>query len=228
MKQLLKRALDGIAWRVAQAVNTEVCGELGKALSSTSAKIEKHTSPVVKLAQRVLFQQWQELAITGRPLPSIWDVGFRNLSQFDEDGLLLYLLAITGIKTRRFVDIGCGDAGLNSNVANLLFNWGYFGVGIDGSPEAVERAKKLHAGHPDTWAYPSRFVCGMVKRETINDLLAEAGATGEVDVLSIDIDGNDYWVWDALQVVSPRIVVVETHIEFGLESIVVPYDPAYV
>jgi len=51
---------------------------------------------------------------------------------------------------------------------------------------------------------------------------------GGVDVMSIDIDGNDYWIWDALTVVEPRVVIIETHIEFGMNSIVVPYDKDYV
>lgn len=47
-------------------------------------------------------------------------------------------------------------------------------------------------------------------------------------MLSIDIDGNDYWIWDALEVVTPRVVIIETHVEFALRSIVVPYGPDYV
>ena len=46
--------------------------------------------------------------------------------------------------------------------------------------------------------------------------------------MSIDIDGNDYWVWDAISVTSPKAVIIETHIEFGLKNIVVPYDKDYV
>ncbi|MCX5829848.1 MAG: hypothetical protein NTV58_17915, partial [Deltaproteobacteria bacterium] len=47
-------------------------------------------------------------------------------------------------------------------------------------------------------------------------------------LMSMDIDGNDYWIWDALTVVEPRVVIIETHIEFGMNSIVVPYDKDYV
>ena len=50
---------------------------------------------------------------------------------------------------------------------------------------------------------------------------------GGVDLLSIDIDGNDYWIWDALTVVAPRVVIIETHVEFGMHSIVVPYNKDY-
>ena len=46
--------------------------------------------------------------------------------------------------------------------------------------------------------------------------------------MSIDIDGNDYWIWDALEAVNPRVVVIETHVEFGMNNIVVPYSAGYV
>lgn len=46
-------------------------------------------------------------------------------------------------------------------------------------------------------------------------------------MLSIDIDGNDFLIWDALTVIEPRVVIIETHIEFGMASIVVPYDKDY-
>jgi hypothetical protein len=58
-------------------------------------------------------------------------------------------------------------------------------------------------------------------------IIEEHGLAGEVDLVSIDLDGNDYWIWDALTVIQPRVVIIETHIEFGLRSIVVPYDKDY-
>lgn len=68
----------------------------------------------------------------------------------------------------------------------------------------------------------------MVTRANINQIISDAGFSGEVDLLSIDIDGNDYWIWDALTCVRPRVVCIETHIEFGYRNIVVPYDENYV
>jgi len=53
------------------------------------------------------------------------------------------------------------------------------------------------------------------------------GLRGGVDLMSIDIDGNDYWIWDALTVVEPSVLIIETHIEFGMNSIVVPYGKDY-
>jgi hypothetical protein len=67
-----------------------------------------------------------------------------------------------------------------------------------------------------------------VTRETVNQLLETHGFTGELDLLSIDIDGNDYWVWEALTVCSPRLVVIEYNSLFGPDrAVVVPYDPRF-
>jgi hypothetical protein len=67
----------------------------------------------------------------------------------------------------------------------------------------------------------------MVTRENINDLLRMADVPDNPDLMSIDIDGNDYWVWDAIDCIKPKVVIIETHIEFGMRSIVVPYDKDY-
>ena len=66
-----------------------------------------------------------------------------------------------------------------------------------------------------------------ITAENINELVTEAGFSGNIGVCSIDIDGNDCWVWKALHVVSPAVVVIETHIEFGMQNIAVPYDRDY-
>ena len=72
--------------------------------------------------------------------------------------------------------------------------------------------------------YPPTFVQAIVQRENVNELIRGAGVSGVVDLLSIDIDGNDYWVWEALDAIAPRVVIVETNVAFGRRSIVVPYE----
>jgi hypothetical protein len=66
-----------------------------------------------------------------------------------------------------------------------------------------------------------------ITRENVNDLIRGAGFEGEVDLLSIDVDGNDYWLWEALDSVTPRFVVIEGHTELGLEDYVMPYEPGF-
>ena len=61
----------------------------------------------------------------------------------------------------------------------------------------------------------------------MNQLIEGAVFKGEDGLLCMDSDGNDYWVWDAIEVIEPRVVIIETHNEFGMNNIVVPYDAEY-
>jgi hypothetical protein len=67
-----------------------------------------------------------------------------------------------------------------------------------------------------------------VTAENIDGLIVDAGFGGDLGVLSIDIDGNDYWVWEAIRSAQPRIVVVEYNSVFGPDAaVVVPYTPTF-
>lgn len=188
-------------------------------------KVRERFSAAVQVQQRQLFLHYQQCKKDGC-LPLLSDTGFRVFSQFEEDGKLLYIFSVIGMTNKTFVEIGSDD-GINSNCANLHFNFGWHGLFIDGNEKAVKRGKKFYSRYPHPWNYPPRFACEMIRRENINEIIKQNGFEGEIGLLSIDIDGNDYWVWDALEVVRPQVVIIETHNEFGLEDIVVPYDPAY-
>ena len=200
-----------------------VVGRIAARLARDAEERER-TSPTVKLGLRSTYARYRRSALAGEPLPTAAEAGFRIFSQFDEDGVILLLLGAVGIGSSRFVDIGAGDGITGSNVANLAFNLGFHGLCIDAKAENVRRGTQAYASHPDTAFYPPVFRQAMVTRDNVNALVRDAGFSGEIDVLSIDIDGNDYWIWEALTSVSPRIVVVETHPEFGMRPIVVPYD----
>lgn len=189
--------------------------------------IDPRTSPATKLAMLAMHDQWRSRALTGQSLPKKLGGGARIYSQFEEDGILLYLDAVLEIEKKIFLDIGASD-GINSNCANLAMNLGYTGVFIEGSKDSVERGRRYYANHPDTQLWPPKFIEAFITRENINTLIAEAGLSGPIGVMSIDIDGNDYWVWEAVNVVESAVVVIETHIEFGMRDIVVPYDADYV
>ena len=177
------------------------------------------------VAQKQLFHFYKSVLEQGQNI-DLSTTGFRNYSQFEEDGLLLFILAAIGIKSRSFVDIGSAN-GINSNCANLALNFGFHGLFIDGDADLINEGRNYYKTHPDTWLYPPKFECAKVTRENINSLIKANGIGGVVDLLSIDIDGNDYWIWDALETVDPRVVIIETHIEYGMRSVVVPYDKNY-
>ncbi len=188
-------------------------------------KIRNRFIPSVQISQRQLYHYYQGLKQKGE-LPPISETGFRVFSQFEEDGKLLFIYSIIGMDPKTFVEIGADD-GVNSNSANLYFNFGWYGLFIDGNENAIKRGRKFFSKYPHSWFYKPTFVCSKVLRENVNQLIEKAGFKGEVGLLSIDIDGNDYWVWDAITVIEPRVVIIETHNEFGLRDIVVPYDANY-
>ena len=189
------------------------------------AKIRNRFIPSVQISQRQLYHYYQELARKNE-LPPLSQTGFRVFSQFEEDGKLLFIFSVIGMENKVFIEIGSDD-GVNSNSANLYFNFGWHGLFIDGNSKSIKRGKKFFKKYPHPWFFKPKFVCAKVTRENINRLIEEYGFKGEVGLLSIDIDGNDYWIWEAIKIIDPKVVIIETHNEFGLKNIVVPYDPDY-
>lgn len=188
-------------------------------------KIRNRFYPNVQIEQRRLYHYYRDLLKKNEPI-SLNETGFKVFSQFEEDGLLLYIFSLIGMTNKTFIEIGADD-GVNSNSANLYFNFGWNGLFIDGNSRSIRRGKKFYRKYPHPWFYQPKFICAKVTRENINHLIEKSGYHGEIGLLSIDIDGNDYWVWDAIKKVSPQVVIIETHREFGLNNIVVPYDPEY-
>lgn len=217
--------------RLKKVIKSRLYNTMTEALDHQAARaraqelLQQKSSPATQVALQHLFQFYRQAVSAGQRF-QLADVGLQVFSQFEEDGLLLYLFAALGIKYRRFVDIGSGD-GINSNCANWAVNFGWHGLFIDGDVDNIERGRRFYKDHPGTWLYPPVFIPAYVQRENINELIRKAGAAGPIDLLSIDIDGNDYWIWEALEAVDPRVVIIETHVEFGMHSIVVPYDKDY-
>ncbi len=151
--------------------------------------------------------RYRELVRSGGDLPSLREVGFRVFSDTDEDGILPYLFSVVGATDRRFVDIGASSP-WGSNTANLIRHHGWTGLLAEGDPRTVAATTRAYAQDPDL-RYPPQVVHSFVTAENVNDLLRDHGMTGEIDLLSIDIDGMDYWVWESVDAVNPRVVVIE-------------------
>lgn len=217
----LKKRIKGFIYGIVH----EALSDYGRSAARQKSPHSEKYSPSIKIAQRALYNYYQQAIKSGMRW-KLSETGFRVFSQFEEDGILLYIFAAIGKHNKIFVDIGSGN-GINSNCANLAINFGWHGLFLDGNPEHIAQGRAFYEKHPDTWAYPPRFLEAIIQRENINELISQAGISGIVDFVSIDIDGNDYWIWDALSVIEPRVVMIETHIEFGMRSIVVPYDKDY-
>lgn len=189
-------------------------------------KIKERFDSAVQIGQRQLYLSYREQKKNGN-LPNINETGFRVFSQFEEDGKLLFIFSVIGMTNKTFIEFGSDD-GVNSNSANLYFHHNWTGLFMDGNPKAVERGRHFFGKYPHPHTYPPKFKCTYLNRENINQLIESEGYSGEIGLLSIDIDGNDFWVWDAIDIVQPQVVIIETHNEFGLNDIVVPYDANYV
>lgn len=179
-----------------------------------------------QVGQRLLYLEYQRLA--PERLPGLDVAGFRVFSNADEDGILVYVFALVGMRSRVVVEIAFGSPD-GANATNLICNWGWSGVLVEGDPDLAASARAFFAGHRDTYVHPPVVVSDHVTVDNVNRLLADAGVSGEIDLLSIDLDGIDYWVWKALEVVRPRVVVVEFQNILGAQrSVTVPYRPDFV
>jgi len=134
--------------------------------------------------------------------------GFRTYSQNDEDGIIQEIFARIGIENSTFIEFGVED-GQQSNTALLLYK-GWRGLWIECSDKHYASISEFFKSqlHSDQLQVQREFV----DADNINGLIVKAGL-GDVDCLSIDIDGNDYWVWKAIEI-RPRVVVVEYNAKF--------------
>lgn len=169
----------------------------------------------------------QEIRNGIRPFDAIHEAGFRCYSEFEEDGILLYVLAAIGMTTRRIVEIGCGH-GAESMSTNLILNHGYKGYLFDGSASNVESAITYYESKKDCKLIRPEIRQAWITRENVNDELRSAGAVGEVDVFSLDIDGIDWHIWNAIEAIQPRLCVFETNDYIPDElSLTIPYSPDF-
>jgi hypothetical protein len=145
---------------------------------------------------------------------------FSFSSQSDEDGLVLAIFKRVGAVNKRFVEIGCGMNGGNSGF--LASECGWQGLMVDARDDAIRKIVVRFTGHRVTAKHRR------LTREDVNPFLVESGFSGEIDLLSIDIDGVDYWLWEGLSACSPRLVVIEYNWLFGADrSVTVPYSPEF-
>lgn len=141
--------------------------------------------------------------------------GYQAYSQNDEDGIIQEIYGRIGVETHTFVEIGV-DTGNECNTANLLVS-GWSGTWIEGNPLAVKAIQRDIM----PWAGKDLTVFNATaKVPNVNKLVG----TDPIDLLSIDIDHNDYWIWKAIDA-KPRVVVIEYNGTWRPPlSVTVPYD----
>jgi hypothetical protein len=176
-------------------------------------------------AQKNLIASWKQLQSAGVILP-LDQVGFSRFSEFEEDGHLLYLLTLAGSVSRTVVEISSQD-GRVCMATNLLVHHRWRGFLFDGDPVFVREGQRFFAAHPATRSAPPVMKAEWFTRENVNRVLAAAGVPDEVDVLSLDIDGNDLYLWSAMTM-RPRILICEFNNAVPSElALTIPYKPDF-
>jgi hypothetical protein len=148
-------------------------------------------------------------------------------SQNGEDGLLLHIFSHIGVTDRRLVEFGIED-GRECLARALVTHFGWSALLMDCEAANVADAKRFFHDESGIDASRVKIVQSFVTAENIDATLAANGFEGDIDLLAIDIDGNDFWVWKAISAVRPRVVTIEYNASFGPgESVTVEYDPAF-
>ena len=157
------------------------------------------------------------------PAAGLGQYEYSYLSQNGEDGIIRFLFDEIGFGTRRFVEFGFGPVQCNS--LRLMLQEGFKGLLMDGSRENCDffNAAAGKLGISGVKAH-----CTFLDRDNLNPTIIDHGISGEIDFLSLDVDGNDYWLWERLECVSPRVACIEYNAGIGPSlSLTVPYDPAF-
>jgi hypothetical protein len=154
----------------------------------------------------------------------ITDVEFQVFSQFGDDGIIQYLISKIDIPNKTFVEFGVENY-TEANTRFLLVNNNWKGLVIDGNQKNIDYIKSDQL----STLYQLYSKCAFITKDNINDLIAEMGFEQDLGLLSVDIDGNDYWVWKAIEVVKPIIVVSEYNADFGTTNPwTIPYQSDFV
>jgi hypothetical protein len=202
--------------------------------------LKRHLQPYINAALRV--EQFSTMSVRSslaalrteallateraRDPKRLLSFGFKGYSQNDEDGILQEIFQRISPAANTFIEIGVGWGGIENNTIYLLLS-GWRGLWVEAGAEAVSAIRKGLAEYIEGGQLS--LVHTFVDKENVDSLIRGAGFEGEVDLLSIDIDGNDYWIWEAISAVNPRVVVIEYNPTFRPPvSLVMEYGKDFV
>jgi hypothetical protein len=155
--------------------------------------------------------------------PRLADYEFRVFSQWGDDGIIQYLIRNLNIASKSFIEFGV-ESYREASTRFLLLHDNWRGLVIDGSQEYMDALRQEEV----YWRYDLTAVSSFVTPSNINSLISTHGFAGELGLLSVDIDGMDYWVWKSINVVSPAIVIAEYNSLFGPDrAVTLPLDEKF-
>lgn len=135
---------------------------------------------------------------------------FKIFSQWGDDGIIDFLVDYLEINNKTFIEFGVENY-RESNTRFLLLQRNWRGLIFDGSEKNIDYVKNDEI----YWKYDLTAQTAFITKDNINHLISANKFDGEIGLLHIDIDGNDYWVWDAINIIDPLIVIVEYNSVFG-------------
>lgn len=195
-----------------KTINKKINSIADKGVASISQEIES----LKLLNSKIIIEQIRQRGV----LHDIKEAEFSVFSQYGDDGIIQYLISVLGISSKIFIEFGVQDYS-ESNTKFLLMNNNWRGLIIDGGEDYINTVKQSNL----YWKYDLTAVHSFITKENINSLFNQYGFKDEIGILSVDIDGNDYWVWEAINTVKPIIVITEYNSVFGADhAITVPYD----
>lgn len=157
-------------------------------------------------------------------IESLDEVEFQVFSQRGEDGIIQYIISKIEIPNKIFIEFGV-ETYTESNTRFLLINNNWSGLVLDGSEKNINFIKKDFI----YWKYDIVAKQTFITKDNINQLISDYTKTEDIGLLSVDIDGNDYWIWDEINVINPRIVICEYNSAFGdTKKLTVPYKSDFV
>ncbi len=153
----------------------------------------------------------------------IEDIEFKVFSQFGDDGIIQFLINKLEIdyKFFNFIEFGVENY-QESNTRFLLINNNWSGLILDSSKDNVDQIKNNNF----FWKHDLEAISCFVDVENINKIINDSKINKKnIGILSIDIDGNDYWIWNEINAIDPLIVIIEFNSVFGFsEKISIPYQ----
>lgn len=183
-----------------------------------------------KIARRVflysdshLFCQGQILSRLNRNIDKLNNVSqaeFKIFSQWGDDGIIDWLVEHLNIEHKLFVEFGVENY-TESNTRFLMMHKNWSGLIFDGSQRHIDDVKNSYY----YWMYDLTAKKAFIDKNNINQLISEWSSVQDIGLLHIDIDGNDYWIWEEIDCIQPIIVIVEYNALFGNErAITIPYQ----
>jgi hypothetical protein len=158
-----------------------------------------------------------------RRLPELCGYEFKVFSQWGEDGILQHLTQHLDIPNRTFIEFGVEDF-FESNCRFLMVKDNWEGFVIDGSEAHMERLRSSYF----YWRYRLTAKASFITRDNVAALLDESGFDKSLGILSVDVDGVDWHLLNALPMWRPCIVIVEYNAIFGPDrAVTVPYDASF-